>query len=39
MALYDIAQGHTATEVALSISRRLNTVLDWVHAYNKPKLF
>lgn len=35
MALYDITQGKTATQVALEIKRNLNTVLDWVHGYNK----
>ena len=35
LALYEISQGKTANQVAREIKRRPNTVLDWVHAYNK----
>ena len=34
LALYDIAQGGCATQVALRTGRRPQTVMGWVHAYN-----
>ena len=38
LALYEITQGKTATQVSIEIKRRLNTVLDWVHSYNNKGL-
>ncbi len=35
LALFDIAQGTCATQVALRTGRRAQTVMDWVHAYNE----
>ena len=38
LALYEITQGKTATQVSIEIKRRPNTVLDWLHAYNNKGL-
>ncbi len=35
LALYDVAQGACATQVARRAGRRAQTVMGWVHAYNK----
>ena len=35
LALFDIAQGRCATQVALRTGRRAQTVMGWVHAYNE----
>ena len=35
LALFDIAQGTCATQVALRTGRRAQTVMDWVHSYNE----
>jgi transposase len=35
LALFDIAQGRCATQVALRSGRRAQTVMGWVHAYNE----
>jgi transposase len=35
LALYDVAQGACATQVAAHSGRRAQTVMGWVHAYNK----
>jgi len=35
LALFDIAQEVCATQVALRTGRRAQTVMGWVHAYNK----
>ena len=35
LALYDVAQGACATQVARRSGRRAQTVMGWVHAYNK----
>src|SRR3569833_4339619 len=34
LALYDVAQGACATQVAAHAGRRAQTVMGWVHAYN-----
>jgi Homeodomain-like domain len=34
LALYDIARGSCASQVAARTGRHPQTVLDWVHAYN-----
>ena len=34
LALHDIAQGSCATEVAECTSRRPQSVMSWLHAYN-----
>ena len=33
-ALYEIASGKSAYQVSKDITRRPNTVMDWVHKYN-----
>lgn len=35
LALYDIAQGACATQVAKRTGRHLQTVMDWLHTYNE----
>ena len=35
LALFDIARGSCATQVALRTGRRAQTVMDWVHAYTE----
>ena len=35
LALFDMAQGRCATQVALRTGRRAQTVMGWVHAYNE----
>ena len=35
LALFEIAQGRCATQVALRTGRRAQTVMGWVHAYNE----
>ena len=35
LALFDIAQGHCATQVAWRTGRHPQTVMGWVHAYNE----
>ncbi len=35
MALYEITQGHSATQVALQTHRNPQTVMSWVHQYNQ----
>ena len=35
LALFDIAQGSCATQVAARTGRRAQTVMGWVHAYNE----
>ena len=35
LALFDIAQGSCATQVALRTARTAQTVMGWVHAYNE----
>jgi transposase len=35
LALFDIAQGRCATQVALRTGRRAQTVMGWVHASNE----
>jgi transposase len=35
LALFDIAQGRCATQLALRTGRRAQTVMGWVHAYNE----
>lgn len=35
LALYDIAQGACATQVAERTGRRPQTVMDWLHGYNE----
>ena len=34
LALYEISQGKSATQVSVEIGRRAHTVIDWVHHYN-----
>lgn len=34
LALYDIAQGACATQVAMRIARHPQTVMGWLHTYN-----
>ncbi len=34
LALYDVTRGGCATQVALRMGRRPQTVMAWVHAYN-----
>ena len=34
LALFDMAQGRCATQVALRTGRRAQTVMGWVHVYN-----
>jgi transposase len=34
LALYEIAQGQSATQVALRSNRNPQTVMEWVHRYN-----
>jgi Homeodomain-like domain len=34
LAIYDIAQGACATQVALRTGRHPQTVMGWLHAYN-----
>lgn len=35
MALYEISQGRSATEVSQATGRHPQTVMDWVHRYNQ----
>ncbi len=35
LALYDIAEGACATQVAMRTGRHPQTVMDWLHAYNE----
>jgi transposase len=35
LALYDIAQGACATQVAMRTGRHPQTVMGWLHAYNE----
>jgi transposase len=35
LALHDIAQGACATQVAMRRGRHPQTVMSWLHAYNK----
>lgn len=35
MALYEITQGHNATQVGLKTARNPQTVMKWVHRYNE----
>ena len=35
LALFDITQHRSATQVAERTGRRAHTVMDWVHAYNQ----
>jgi transposase len=35
LALYDIAEGACATQVALRTGRHPQTVMGWLHAYNE----
>ena len=35
MALYEIAQGQSATQVGRATKRNPQTVMEWVHRYNQ----
>ena len=35
LALYEITQGKSATQVSIEMGRRPHTLLDWVHNYNE----
>jgi len=35
LALYDVTQGASATQVALRTGRNPQTVMGWVHQYNR----
>ena len=35
LALYEISQGHSASEVAKATGRHPQTVMGWVHCYNE----
>ena len=35
LALFDMAQGRCATQVAVRTGRRAQTLMGWVHAYNE----
>ncbi|MGF1536896.1 MAG: transposase [Elainellaceae cyanobacterium] len=35
LALYDVTQGASATQVALRTGRNPQTVMGWVHQYNE----
>jgi len=35
LALYDMAQGACATQVAMCTSRHPQTVMGWLHSYNE----
>ena len=35
LALYDIAEGACATQLAMRTGRRAQTVMGWLHAYNE----
>ena len=34
LALYEITQGKSASQLSTEIGRRVHTILDWVHKYN-----
>lgn len=35
LALYEISQGRSATEIGKATGRHPQTVMDWVHRYNQ----
>jgi hypothetical protein len=35
LALYDIAQGACATQIAMRTDRHPQTIMGWLHAYNE----
>jgi len=35
MAIYEVSQGQSATQVGLATKRNPQTVMEWVHRYNE----